>query len=74
MALELLVAEARDLSEDSIMEVVRIIRDIKSKSQRSTSAALSAEHPAIREPGKYRGQIVMSDDFDEPLEDFKEYM
>lgn len=25
-------------------------------------------------PGSARGQIWMSDDFDEPLEDFKEYM
>ena len=74
MALELLVAEARDLPEDSIMEVVRVIREIKSRSQHSTLVASSPEPPIIREAGKYRGQIVMSDDFDEPLDDFKEYM
>lgn len=27
-----------------------------------------------RKLGKYDGQIRISDDFDEPLEDFKEYM
>ena len=27
-----------------------------------------------REPGFMKGKIIMSDDFDEPLEDFKEYM
>jgi prevent-host-death family protein len=27
-----------------------------------------------RKPGSAKGQIWMSDDFDEPLEDFKEYM
>ena len=27
-----------------------------------------------RKAGKYKGQMWMSDDFDEPLEDFKDYM
>jgi prevent-host-death family protein len=27
-----------------------------------------------RKPGSAKGEIWMSDDFDEPLEDFKEYM
>jgi antitoxin (DNA-binding transcriptional repressor) of toxin-antitoxin stability system len=27
-----------------------------------------------RKPGSATGQVWMSDDFDEPLEDFKEYM
>ena len=30
--------------------------------------------PILRQPGAYKGQIIMSDDFDEPLEDFAEYM
>ena len=28
----------------------------------------------VRKVGSAKGQIKMSDDFDEPLEDFKEYM
>lgn len=27
-----------------------------------------------RQPGSAKGQVWMSDDFDEPLEEFKEYM
>ena len=74
MAFELLVAEASDLSEDSIMEVVRYIRKIKEKPQRTDGDMSERSHPVVREAGKYRGQIVMTDDFDEPLDAFKEYM
>jgi antitoxin (DNA-binding transcriptional repressor) of toxin-antitoxin stability system len=46
---------------------------------------LNGDHPAIkltpiqsvkpnRKPGSAKGLIWMSDDFDEPLEEFKEYM
>ncbi len=30
--------------------------------------------PKKRQVGVFKGKITMSDDFDEPLEDFKEYM
>jgi antitoxin (DNA-binding transcriptional repressor) of toxin-antitoxin stability system len=34
----------------------------------------SQDRPRYRKAGSAKGQIWMSDDFDEPLEDFKEYM
>ena len=74
MALELLISEARDLSEDSIMEVVQYIRAIKFKSRHAENDVPLSEQPVIREAGMYRGQVFLSDDFNEPLEDFKEYM
>ena len=74
MALELLVAEASDLSEDSIMEVVRFIRTIKEKTQHSDIDMPERSKPIVREAGKFSGQIVMTDDFDEPLDAFMEYM
>ena len=74
MAFELLVAEASDLSEDSIMEVVRYIRKIKENAQRTDGDMSERSRPVVREAGKYRGQIVMTDGFDEPLDAFKEYM
>ena len=74
MALELLVAEARDLSEDSIMEVINYIRALKVKTQRSELDPSLRDKPVVRKAGKYRGQIFMSDDFNEPLDAFKEYM
>lgn len=74
MALELLISEACDLPEDSIMEVVQYIRAIKLKSRHAENDNPLSKQPVIREAGKYRGQVFLSDDFDEPLEDFKEYM
>jgi uncharacterized protein (DUF433 family) len=32
------------------------------------------EHPPQREIGFLKGKIIMSDDFDDPLEDFEPYM
>jgi prevent-host-death family protein len=32
------------------------------------------ERPARRVPGRYAGQIVIHDDFDDPLPEFEEYM
>ena len=72
MALDLVIAEARDLPEDSLMEVVRFIRAIKTRHEDSITS--QKNQPVIREAGRYRGQIVVSDDFDEPIEAFKEYM
>ena len=34
----------------------------------------NSEQTVIRQPGLLRGKIKIADDFDEPLEDFKEYM
>lgn len=31
-------------------------------------------HRRLRRPGSAKGLITLSDDFDEPLEDFREYM
>ena len=72
MALELLVEEAKGMSEESLMEVLRFMRFIKIENRHEHS--LSTDGPVVREAGKYRGQIVMSDDFNEPLEEFREYI
>ena len=73
MALELLIAEAQDMPDDALMEVVRFVRFIKEEARRAASAA-PKEQPIIRKAGKYRGKIVIADDFDAPLDDFKAYM
>ncbi|NBD32019.1 MAG: DUF2281 domain-containing protein [Cyanobacteria bacterium] len=40
-----------------------------------TSIKLTPTTPAkSRQPGSAKGQVWMSEDFDEPLEDFKDYM
>ena len=34
----------------------------------------SSENPRLRAYGLYKGRLKMADDFDAPLEDFKDYM
>jgi hypothetical protein len=78
MALDLLIQEAQGLSEDSLMEVVRFMRFIKNEHNlhliASKKVTSTEEKPKIRQAGKYRGQFHISPDFDEPLEEFREYM
>ena len=75
MPLDLLVAEAEGMTDDAIMEVVRFMKFIKIEQRSSMSASLNnTKH--LREAGYFKntGKGWMADDFDEPLEDFKEYM
>lgn len=73
MALELLMQEAQGLSEEALMEVVRFVRFIKSE-DRTAGAAKTAEPRKVRQAGGFRGQIWMAEDFDAPMDEFKEYM
>ena len=73
MPLELLMEEAKDMSDMALMEVVRFMRFIKSEDLNHSFENTTRSQP-IRKAGQYQGKISMSDDFDEPLEDFKEYM
>ena len=73
MAYEMLMREAQGLSEAALMEAVRFIRFLKLESA-VHSESEEENKPVIRKAGLYRGKIVMSDDFDAPLEEFKEYM
>jgi hypothetical protein len=56
------------LPEHLKQEVNDFIDFLKSKKERSQSGKI------VRQPGLAKGLIVMSDDFDEPLDDFKDYM
>lgn len=73
MAYEMLMQEAQGMSEAALMEVVRFMRFIKGEAA-SHAESIEKTQSKIREAGLYRGKIVMSDNFDTPLEDFKEYM
>ena len=43
--------------------------------QRSIPFTMTSEHaPKMPKPGCLKGKIIMAEDFDAPLEDFKEYM
>jgi antitoxin (DNA-binding transcriptional repressor) of toxin-antitoxin stability system len=55
--------------------ILRLVRVAKEKGELSTPRG--RDEPTVephRQSGSARGLISMSDDFDEPLEDFTEYM
>ena len=76
MALDMLIQEAQGLTEESLMEVVRFMRFIKSEHNLriipSGKAVSTEDKTKIRQAGKYRGQFHMSLDFDEALEEFRD--
>ena len=78
IALDLLLEEAQGMSEASLMEVVRFMRFVKMENNGNPEEPVShyaeGSSNVIRKPGLYKGLIKMADDFDAPLEDFKEYM
>ena len=78
MAYEMLMQEAQGMSEAALMEVVRFMRFIKGESKtdvpQSTAEQSTDRSKWIRTPGGLSGKIVMSEDFDAPLDEFKEYM
>ena len=71
MAIDLLLKEAQGLSEDVILEVVRFIQFIKLEKRGQTGGAVKTRRELA---DKYAGKIKMSEDFDDPLEDFQGYM
>lgn len=75
MALDILLQEAKGMSEEALMQVVQYMRFLKwekKKPQETTSTA--AQKPILRQPGLYQDMIQIADDFDAPMDDFKEYM
>lgn len=72
MAIELLLNEAQGMSEEALMEVIRFMRFIKVDSMDNSSSDSDTVQGVrkYRTAGSYRGQIKMSEDFDEPIDDF----
>ncbi len=71
MAIDLLLQEAQGLSEDTILEIVRFVQFIKQE-RNSQGEAAPGSRRSLSE--KYAGKVKMSEDFDEPLEEFRAYM
>lgn len=67
MSLLDLIAIIEKLPPDKLAEVESLVDSLISKES-------PEEIPKKRQFGAFKGMITMSDDFDEPLEDFKEYM
>lgn len=59
------------------MEVIHFMQYLKIAHLRKDSYAVtlaSQNKEVYRKTGLYKGQIKMSEGFDDPLDDFKEYM
>ena len=59
----------KPLEDPALDDHVRVVLTIKEKGEEKPR-----ERPRKRTFGSAKGLIEMADDFDEPLEDFREYM
>ena len=76
MSLDALVKEAQGLPEKAIPDVIRYMKFLKFEASSFDDLNAPATPPRgkIRKAGIWKGQIKMAEDFDAPLDDFKEYM
>ncbi len=65
-----LIQEIHTLPESLKQEVLHFVQFLKQKQQGATET--KKRQP--RKAGSAKGEIIMADDFDAPLEDFAEYM
>ena len=72
MTIETLIQEAQGTSEEILDKVIRYLKYLKKEAEGKNVS--KPEGQKQRPYGIYRGQIKMSEDFDAPLDDFKEYM
>ena len=72
MTFETLIREAQGTSEEILDKVIRYLKYLKKEAEGKNVS--KPEWQKRRPYGIYRGQIKMSEDFDAPLDDFKEYM
>jgi hypothetical protein len=63
-----LLIKLTSLPENLKQEVIDFIDFLKSKKE------IYEPSKVVRKPGLGKGLISMTDDFDEPLDDFKDYM
>jgi len=66
-----LIKEIHTLPESLKQEVLHFVQFLK---QKQNVESETVEPRKKRKAGSAKGKYVMADDFDEPLEDFAEYM
>ena len=71
MTVDQLIQETQGMTDDMLIQVINFARFL-----RTEGAAVPPEPDKriLREAGRRAGQIIIADDFDSPLDDFKEYM
>lgn len=68
----IILEKLEELPESLQTEVLHYIEFLSEKYAKTKSSQQQVEQ--LHGYGSWSGQIVMSEDFDEPLEDLKEYM
>lgn len=78
MALEMILQEAKGMSDESLMEVLNFMRYLKISSVKVAIDPMqqiaSNGKRKIRSGGILKGKIKMASNFDDPIDDFEEYM
>ncbi len=78
MALEMILQEAKGMTDESLMEVLNFMRYLKISSVKvridPMQQIASNGKRKIRSGGILKGRIKMTDNFDDPIDDFEEYM
>ena len=62
------------LPDDQSSQVIQFAEYLAAKSKTTAKSGAESENGYLRQPGILKGKIVMSEDFDETPECFKEYM
>ena len=62
------------LSDEQIAEVINFAKFLEMKNKPKPIGYREDGTPFYRKAGALKGKIIVPSDFDEPLDDFKEYM
>ena len=75
MLFEMLIEEARGMTDEALMEVIHYIRFLKTDSNYvEIIPSLDDKGKIYREPGIYKNKLKISKGFDETLDDFELYL
>ena len=72
MAIDNLIETAQKLSPEQFAMLLNFAKFLEQQSEKDEQSSRAAERERILE--KYKGKGWIADDFDAPLEEFKEYM
>lgn len=78
MPFEMLIEEAKDMTDEALMEVIHYIQFLKISSGNAVVTGITpsknGEAKIYRKSGLYKNKIKISEEFDDPLDDFEEYL
>ena len=78
MPLEMLMEEAKGMTDDALMEVIHYMQFLKTVPQNTVVVAVSQtinnQEKLYRKPGIYKNKIKILEEFDNIPDDFEEYI